>query len=88
MSLVIDDAETEELLGQLAALLGVSVEQALKQAVIERLEREKRRHSARFASKASVEEILAIGREIAAKPVVDPRTPDEIIGYDEHGLPR
>ena len=66
MSLVIDDAETEELLRQLAALLGVSVEQALKQAVIERLEREKRRRSARLASKAGVEEILGIGREIAA----------------------
>ena len=26
--------------------------------------------------------------EIADQPVVDGRGPDEIIGYDEHGLPR
>jgi len=25
--------------------------------------------------------------EIAALPVVESRSPDEIIGYDEHGLP-
>ena len=25
--------------------------------------------------------------EVAALPVLDDRTPDEILGYDEHGLP-
>ncbi len=32
----------------------------------------------------SVEELL---RRIDALPTIDSRTPDEILGYDEHGLP-
>ena len=30
---------------------------------------------------------MAIARRCSAKPLLDPRTPDEIIGYDENGLP-
>jgi antitoxin VapB len=30
----------------------------------------------------------AISREIAALPVLDSRTDDEILGYDEFGIPR
>jgi antitoxin VapB len=32
-------------------------------------------------------EILEIGRRCAALPDLDMRPPDEILGYDEHGLP-
>ena len=32
--------------------------------------------------------IEAIARRLAALPVLDPRTPDEILGYDEFGIPR
>jgi antitoxin VapB len=32
--------------------------------------------------------IEAISRKIAALPVLDSRTPDEILGYDEFGIPR
>jgi hypothetical protein len=32
-----------------------------------------------------VDELL---RRVDAPPTIDPRTPDEILGYDEHGLPR
>jgi antitoxin VapB len=42
-------------------------------------------------SKLSREELIAGMRAIsdrcAALPVMDDRTPDQIIGYDEHGLP-
>jgi hypothetical protein len=31
---------------------------------------------------------MAIARRIASAPDRDPRTPDEILGYDERGLPR
>lgn len=34
---------------------------------------------------AGMEEIAA---RSAARPLVDPRSPDEIIGYDDFGLPR
>jgi len=33
------------------------------------------------------EALLRIGRECAALPVLDDRTADEIIGYDENGVP-
>jgi hypothetical protein len=32
--------------------------------------------------------VLAIARRYASRPVLDDRPPDEIIGYDERGLPR
>jgi len=32
--------------------------------------------------------IEALARKLAAMPVLDPRTPDEILGYDEFGIPR
>lgn len=31
--------------------------------------------------------ILRIARRAASRPVLDDRSPDEILGYDEHGLP-
>jgi antitoxin VapB len=34
------------------------------------------------------DELDAIARRCAALPVVDARSADEIIGYDEHGVPR
>jgi antitoxin VapB len=33
-------------------------------------------------------ELLEIGRECAALPDYDLRGADEILGYDEHGIPR
>ncbi len=35
-----------------------------------------------------LERVEAIARRSAARPVLDSRTPDEIIGYDEFGVPR
>ena len=48
----------------------------------ERIEREERSRG-----KVSLEELLAIARRIAS-PDRDARSPDEILGYDERGLPR
>ena len=31
--------------------------------------------------------LMAIGKSYANLPVLDPRSDDEIMGYDEHGLP-
>jgi len=33
------------------------------------------------------EKVDAITRKLAAMPILDSRTPDEILGYDEFGLP-
>jgi antitoxin VapB len=82
VALNIKDAETDRLVRHLADLTGEKITDAVKTAVRERLDRERRQRG-----KASVEELLAIARRISSQPVVDPRTPEEIIGYDEHGLP-
>ncbi len=82
MALNIKDAETDRLVRRLADLTGEKITEAVRTAVSERLDREAQRHG-----KASLEELLAIANRVARKAVVDPRTPEEIIGYDEHGLP-
>lgn len=81
--LSIKDAKTGCLARRLAKLTGESITQAVRTAVEERLEREERHRN-----RPSVEHLMAIARRCAARPVIDPRSPDEIIGYDERGLPR
>ena len=83
MALNIKDPETDRLACELANLTGERITDAVHAAVRERLKRERRVRP----RKASVEELLAIAAEVAARPVIDPRTPEEIIGYDEHSLP-
>lgn len=33
------------------------------------------------------ERLLALADRFSALPVLDPRSPDELVGYDEDGLP-
>ena len=82
IALNIKDAETDQLARRLATLTGESITVAIKTAVRERIEREER-----IRGKASVEELLAIARRIASAPDREARSPDEILGYDERGLP-
>jgi antitoxin VapB len=77
----IKDAETDRLARRLARLTGESIK-AVRIAVQERLEREERQRG-----RPSVKHLMAIARRCASRPVVDDRSPDEIIGYDERGLP-
>jgi antitoxin VapB len=81
MALRIENSEADNLAKELARYTGESVTQAVIVALRERLEREKRRGQPSLA-----EELMRIGKECAALPVLDPRTPDEILGYDENGL--
>lgn len=55
---------------------------ALTAALRERLEREDGRIEEKVAA------AMAIGRHFAALPVPDARSPDELLDYDERGLPR
>jgi antitoxin VapB len=45
------------------------------------------RQTSQSRTRSLSEELLAIGRRCAALPELDPRAPDEILGYDENGLP-
>lgn len=84
MSLEINHPEVDKLAQELAGYTGETLTQAVVNALRERLEREKERQKRPLPLK---EEMLRIGRECAALPVLDPRTPDEIVGYSEHGVP-
>lgn len=42
---------------------------------------------ARKDNRPLAERLMEIGSQCASLPVVDDRTPDEIVGYDENALP-
>jgi antitoxin VapB len=83
MPLNIKDPLTEKFVRELAAATGEGVTVAVRRAAEERLQRVRRNKSGRSLAA----ELLAIGARCAALPDLDPRTADEILGYDEHGLP-
>ena len=84
MPLNIKDPAAEKSVRELAAAAGESVTTAVRRAAEERLQRVRRQQSGRCLAA----EILEIGKRCAALPDLDARTADEILGYDEHGLPR
>lgn len=83
MALSIKNAEAEELARELAARTGESLTEVVTRALRDRLRREVGRASVRPQS----EDLLEIGRRCAALPVLDPCSADEILGYDDRGLP-
>jgi antitoxin VapB len=84
MAISIKSREADELARRLADTTGESITVAVTIAMRERLAREeqKRRNSRSLAA-----ELMAIGRHCASLPILDPRSSDEILGYDENGLP-
>jgi antitoxin VapB len=83
MALNIRNEETEQLAETLAKLTGETKTEAVTQALRDRLARVRRERSRRRLA----DELDEIARHCSRLPVLDPRTPDEILGYDEHGLP-
>jgi antitoxin VapB len=84
MPLSIKSIETERLARKLADKTGESLTTAIQKALEERLDRlDRQRRSSTVA--AQLRDIL---RRVDNLPELDPRSPDEIIGYDEYGLPR
>lgn len=82
MAILIKDPETDRIVRALAARTGETLTEAVKKAAEERLQDISQLHS--MFDRAGLEALLA---EVRTYPVVDSRTPDEIIGYDENGLP-
>lgn len=83
MALSLKDKETDRLARAVASLTGETLTDAVRVALAERLERIRvgRGERVRLA-----EQLLAIGQDCAALPDLDPRSPDEIIGYDRNGM--
>jgi antitoxin VapB len=84
MPLSIKAPEADRLARQLAAATGETITEAIIVAMRERLVREQRK---RENKSALLEEIRAIADHCASLPVLDARTDDEILGYDENGIP-
>lgn len=79
MSIKTDEAD--RLARELSALTHESLTEAVTVALRERLERVRRSQDDYLTR---VERLV---EEYNKSPVVDDRTPEEIIGYDERGLP-
>ena len=84
MALSIKDPETEQLARSLAQLTGENITTATKRAIEERL----RRLGGQAHKDALLQDMAEIRRRWSEMRVVDDRTPEEILGYDENGLPR
>ena len=82
MALSIKSPEADRLARELARHTGETITEAVTTALRERLVRETGQNPDRLLD--DIERIVA---EVAALPVLDDRTPDEILGYDENGLP-
>lgn len=85
MALSIRDPETDRLARELAQLTGETMTQAIRTSLEERLARERRRREQDVEKRYDA--IMEVLERIWAMPVLDGRSADEIIGYDEHGLP-
>lgn len=83
MGISIKNDHTEELARELARETGESLTAAITRALEERL--------ARLEGRRSPADRLALARAVLrrmdALPVLDGRPADEILGYDENGLP-
>ena len=83
MALNIKDPGAERSARELAAATGEGITLAVRKAVEERLVRVRRDRGGRGIAA----ELMSIGAHCAALPDLDSRSADEILGYDEHGLP-
>ena len=64
-------------------MAGETIAEVVDRAVVERLERLRRRRN----RKRVAEKLLKIGEQCSRLPVLDTRAPDEML-YDERGLPQ
>lgn len=83
MALSIKNEEADRLARELARLTGESLTEAVLQALRERLKRE----SGRRSSRGLRDDVARMQARIARLPRRDTRSDEELIGYDEHGLP-
>jgi len=82
--LSIRNESAERLARQVAEETGESITEAIRKALEERWVRlsKKRRE------KILTEQIEDLLRRVDQLPILDSRPEDEILGYDEHGIPR
>ena len=72
---------------RLARELARRRKQSITEAVVEALEAALAKERQAVRAPGLAKELLGIGERYAALPTLDSRSDDEILGYDEHGLP-
>ena len=82
MILNIKNQDTHRKAKELARLAGETMTEAVDKAVSERLERLRKKRN----TKAVAQQLLEIGRRCSRLPVLDDRSPEEML-YDDRGLP-
>jgi len=82
MALSIKNDDADRLARQLAATTGESLTDAVLLALRERLQREEAKRRVGVGDR-----LRRLAAEVAELPVVDDRSAEEILGYDERGLP-
>lgn len=78
----IKDAEVYQLARKLSDLTGESLTEVVRHSLQERLRRERQIQ----ADPLWLEPLCEISDRCAARPVIDPRSDDQLVGYSEHGL--
>ena len=84
MALSLKDPETDRLARQVANLTGETLTEAVRTSLRERLSQEKLK---RGEGPDLAKKLGEIANRCAALPELDNRSADEILGYDENGLP-
>jgi antitoxin VapB len=84
MALSIKDDDTDRLAREVAKHTGESLTQAIRVSLEERL----RRLVGRRRASTRMEKLSEILARVDSLPRLDSRSEDEILGYDERGLPR
>jgi len=90
MALNIKDRETEEVVRRLAQRTGLSITEAVKQAAADKLRRMDADYAERVArltpeQLAKLRKLEEISRRGASRLILDTRTDDEILGYNDKG---
>ena len=83
MALNIRNAEVEKLAESLAKLTGESKTEAVKKALRDRLQRVLRKRSGRRLA----DELDQLALHCAKLPTLDSRSTEDILAYDDNGLP-
>jgi len=83
VALNIKHPEADRLARELARRQGKTITEVVIHSLASELAREKKR----LRTPGLAERVAAIARRYAALPARDTRTDDEILGYDEHGIP-
>ena len=89
MGLTITDESLAQMIRDLAERKGVTPEEAVRAAVEREAVREPPQRPTLTPEQvqARFEALMAIARRAHALPVISDLTDDEILGYDDHGIP-